>query len=97
MYQLRSSGTEIGIRPGASRIRVDVVVWAIVSEYSVDGEEFFLKCVWFSVCDFVSEEDFVEKFGFILGYGVAVEEVIHYRKILSVIFLSEFKDVPDFQ
>ena len=35
MYQLRSSGTEIGVRPWTSRIGVDVVVWAIVSEYSV--------------------------------------------------------------
>ena len=96
IYQLRSSGAEIGICPGASRIRVDVVVWAIVSEYSVDGEEFLLEGVWFSVCDFISEENFVKKFGFVLGYGVVVEEVVRYCSILSVIFLSEFKDVANF-
>ena len=97
MYQLRSSGAENGIRPRASRIGVDVVVWAIVSEYAVDGKKLFFEGVWLSVHDFVSEEDFVKKFGFFFGYGVVVEEVICYRKILSVVFLSEFKDVPDFQ
>ena len=35
MYQVRSSSAEIGIRPGASQIGVDVIVWAIVSEYAV--------------------------------------------------------------
>ena len=35
MYRVRSSGAEIGIRPGASRIGVDVVVWAMASEYAV--------------------------------------------------------------
>ena len=97
MYQLRSSGAEIGVRPWASRIGVDVVVCAIVSECSVDGEEFFLEGVWFSVCDFISEEDLVEKFGFVLAYGIVVEEVVRYCKILSVVLLSKFKDVPNFQ
>ena len=96
MYQLRSSGAEIGIRPWASQIGVDVVVWAIVSECSVDREEFFFEGVWFSVCNFISEEDFVKKFSFILAYGVVVEEVVCYCKILSVVLLSEFKNVPDF-
>ena len=97
MYQVRSSGAEIGIRPGASRIGVDVVVWAIVSECSVDGKELFFKGVWLSVCDFISEEDFVEKFSFVLANGVVVEVVVCYCKILSVIFLSKFKNVPNFQ
>ena len=97
MYQVRSSSAEIGIRPGASRIGVDVVVWAIVSEYSVDGEEFFFEGVWFSVCGFIFEKDFVEKFGFVLAYGIVVEEVVRYCKILFVVLLSKFKNVPDFQ
>ena len=97
MYQVRSSGTEIGICPGASWIRVDVIVWAIVSEYLVDGKEFLLKGIWFFVCDFISEEDFVEEFGFILGYSVAVEEEVCYGNIFSVVILFKFKDVPNFQ
>ena len=97
MYQLRSSSAEIGVCPQASWIRVDVIVWAIVSECLVDGEEFFFEGVWFSVCDFISEEDFVKKFSFILAYGVVVEEVICYCKILSVVLLSKFKNVPDLQ
>ena len=72
---------------------MDVVVWAIVSEYAVDGEELFFK----GVCDFISEEDFVEKFGFFLVYDVVVEEVVCYCKIRSIVLLSEFKDVPNFQ
>ena len=35
MYQLRSSSAEIAVRPWASQIGVDVVVWAIVSEYVI--------------------------------------------------------------
>ena len=96
MYQLRSSSAEIGVCPQASWIRVDVIVWAIVSECLVDGKEFLFEGVWFPVYDFVSEEDLVEKFSFILGYGVAVKEVVCYGNILSVVLLSEFKDVPDF-
>ena len=76
---------------------MDVVVWAIVSEYAVDGEELFFKGVWFSVCDFISEEDFVKKPGFFLVYDVVVEEVVCYCKILSIAFLFKFKHVPDFQ
>ena len=78
IYWVRSSGTEIGVCPGASRIGMDVVVWAIVSEYAVDGKKFFFKGIWFSVCDFIPEEDLVEEFGFVLGYGVAVEEEVCY-------------------
>ena len=78
MYRVRSSGAEIGVCPGTSRIGVDVIVWAIVSEYAVDGEKFLLKSVWFSVCDSISEEDLVEEFGFIFGYGVVVEEKVCY-------------------
>ena len=97
MYQLRSSGAEIGVRPRASRIGVDVIVWAIVSEGVVYREKLFFEGVWFSVCDFISEEDFVEKFGFVLAYGIVVEEVVCYCKILSIVLLSKFKNVPDFQ
>ena len=97
MYQLRSSGAEISVRPQASRIGVDVVVWAIVSEYAVDGKKLFFEGVWLSVCDFVSEEDFVEKFAFFFGYGFAVEEVICYFKIFPIVVLSDFKNVPDLQ
>ena len=35
MYQLRSSGAEVAVCPQVSQIGVDVVVWAIVSEYAV--------------------------------------------------------------
>ena len=97
MYRVRSSGAEIGVRPGASRIGVDVVVWAIVSEYAVDGKKVFFEGVWLSICDFVSEKDFVEKFTFFFGYGVVVEEVICYCTIFSVVVLSDFKNVPDLQ
>ena len=60
MYQLRSSGTEIAVCPQASQIGVDVIVWAIVSESLVDGKEFFLKCVWFCICNFLSDINAVE-------------------------------------
>ena len=76
MYQLRSSSAKIGIRLWASQIRVDVVVWAIVSEYVIDGKKFFFESVWLSVCGFVSEEDVIEKFAFFFGYGFTVEEII---------------------
>ena len=70
MYQLRSSGTEIGIRPGASRIGVDVVVWAVVSEDAVYRAYCLLKSVWFCVGNSVPEEDAVEEFGFVSGDNV---------------------------
>ena len=54
MYQLRSSSAEIGVCPGASQIRVDVVVWAIVSEYAVDGKKLFFEGVWLCVCAWAS-------------------------------------------
>ena len=97
VYQLRSSSAEIGVHPQASRIGVDVIVWAIVSECLVDQEEFFFQGVWFFVCDFISEEDFVKKFSFVLANGIVMEEVVCYCKVLSVVLLSEFKNMPNFQ
>ena len=97
MYQLRSSSAEIAIHPGASRIGVDVIVWAMVSESAIYREKLFFEAVWFPVCDFISEEDGVEKFCFVLVYGVVVEEVIRYCKIFSIIVLSNSKNMPNFQ
>ena len=49
-----------------------------MSEYAVDGKEFFFEGVWLCVCDFISEEDVIKEFTFFFGYGVAVEEVSRY-------------------
>ena len=64
MYQLRSSSAEIAVCPQASRIRVDVVVWAIVSEYMIYQAKFFLESVWLCVGNSVSEINFVKHFPF---------------------------------
>ena len=72
--------------PGASQIGVDVVVWAIVSECSVDGEKLFFEGVRFFVCNFISEEDFIEKFGFIFAYGVVVDA--RYSPLYSCLSLK---------
>ena len=96
MYQLKSSGGEISIRPRVRWVVGLNVVWAIVSEYVVYREEFLFEPVWFCVCDSVSEINTVNYFSFLLCYGVAVVEVVGHFEVFPVVFQSDSENVPNF-